>query len=225
MAAFAAPYAASPSAGRVDSPELTFRMTPPRPASTSVWASARAHAAVTSRFCATTSCTYSSSWSRAGRAGRPARLPTLFTATSRPPSPATVRSTMPRRCTVSAEVELDAHRERAGPLGLGHRVGELGAVPVDQRDVAARLGEAAGGGPADAGRGAGHERPSPGEAEVDHGSRTTLIAPDARSAATRNASGASSSGNRCVISVAATSGSPASSAAASSRSRPPGCEP
>ncbi len=53
------------------------------------------------------------------------------------------------------------------------------------------------------------------------GSSTTLIAPEARSSATRNASAASSSGKRCVISVAAMSGFAASMAAVSSNSRTP----
>ena len=54
-----------------------------------------------------------------------------------------------------------------------------------------------------------------------HGSSTTRSAPERRSAATRKASSASSSGKRWVIRVRAISGSSASMAAASSISRPP----
>ena len=55
------------------------------------------------------------------------------------------------------------------------------------------------------------------------GSITTRSAPPPLSEATRNASAASSIGNRWVIRVRAMSGSSASMAAASSISRPPSC--
>src|SRR5690606_25616675 len=61
--------------------------------------------------------------------------------------------------------------------------------------------------------------------DAGHGSSTTLIAPAARSFATRNASATSSSGNRCVISVRAMSGCSASIAATSSVSRTPSWRP
>src|ERR1700722_1443638 len=80
--------------GRVDSPELTLIITPPRPCSRKTWASARAQRAVSTRFWSRMSRQYSPSRVVDGPVPRPAIMPMLLTAMSRPPNAAEASSTM-----------------------------------------------------------------------------------------------------------------------------------
>ena len=73
---------------------------------------------------------------------RPARLPTLLTATSRPPSCVDDGGDELRRIrVVVAQVDDDGVRADRRPRDLVARVGERLAVLVGERDVAAGTGQ------------------------------------------------------------------------------------
>ena len=183
------------------SPELTLRITPPRPAVTSAWASARQHAAVSRRFWLTTSCDVRRVLLEERRPAEPCEAPHVVDrhvhAAERGERVVDDRIWHP----VLAQVRRTG--DAAPALGadlVDHGIEPLD-VAVDDDDVTPGACEPPGDGPPDPDRGTRHERDAAGETEVDHGSSTTLIAPAPRSAATANAIVASSSGKRCVMSV------------------------